>query len=416
MAQLSGHQPLLSIFLGVLALTKSTLASAVQASRYTACQTLAGEHPLAQCPKGTLFVSATDKRANFTTVQDAVRSLPNDTSAQTILVGAGRYTEQVNVTRPGPLTLLGEIAKDERRPYADIKMGDQVQNRVQLWWNSANVNLSRFSDNVFTGVLTVGPSLEATRTGHGPLVDADPSMGCSDFKAYNIDFRNEYEQWSVGPSLAYTVAHANASFYSCGFYSWQDTIFVGRLANVYMHDAIIAGQTDYIYGFGTLWIEASTLVSRSCHYVTAMKGANTTFANKYGAYISNSRFISSNATVLNGAQKCALGRPWNDAHRSVVMNSYLDAQILPQGYAPWDNQPAGNVGPNTTMAVYKTFGPGSNPAAVLAGRVTRNLTEEQWKPYSTPTKVFMTPQGVQPNVAWIDPLVLDDFDSEGDGK
>lgn len=183
-----------------------------------------------------------------------------------------------------------------------------------------------------------------------------------------------------------------------------------------MHDAIIAGQTDYIYGFGTLWVEASTLVSRSCHYVTAMKGANTTFANKYGAYISNSRFISSNATVLNGAQKCALGRPWNDAHRSVVMNSYLDAQILPQAYAPWDNQPAGNVGPNTTMAVYKTFGPGSNPAAVLAGRVTRNLTEEQWKPYSTPTKVFMTPQGVQPNVAWIDPLVLDDFDSEGDGK
>ncbi|TLD07593.1 hypothetical protein PgNI_10218 [Pyricularia grisea] len=399
------------LLLKVLALATPTLTNSVQASRYTACQALAGEHPLAECPKGTLFVSATDKRANFTTVQDAVRSLPNDTSAQAILIGAGKYTEQVNVTRPGPLMLLGEISpQDSRRPYADIQTGDQVENKVQLWWNSANTNGTRFPDNVWTGVLTVGPTLNATFTGAGPTgwpVDPETPMGCSDFKAYNIDFRNEYTEWSAGPALTYTVAYANASFYSCGFYSWQDTIFVGKLGNVYMHDTIIAGQTDYIYGFGTLWVEASTLVSRSCHYVTAMKGTNTTFANKYGAYISNSRFISNNATVLNGTQKCALGRPWNDAHRSVVMNSYLDAQILPEGYVAWAGRPAGNIGPNTTMAVYKTFGPGSNVTAMLAGGVTQNFTEDQVEPYSSPEKVFMTPQGVQPNVAWIDPLVLD---------
>jgi pectin methylesterase-like acyl-CoA thioesterase len=171
-----------------------------------------------------------------------------------------------------------------------------------------------------------------------------------------------------------------------------------------MRDAIIAGQTDYIYGFGALWVENSTLVSRSCSYVTAMKGLNTTFPNKYGAYISNSRLISNNATVLNGTGKCSLGRPWNSNHRSVFMNTYLDPQILPAGYTEWSGAVNGNIGVNTTMAVYNVYGPGNNVTAQQASNLTKIFTAAEVAPYSSPVKVFMTPQGEQPNVAWIDPL------------
>lgn len=39
------------------------------------CQLSIDASPLSGCPDGTLFVSSTDARANFTTVRDAVSSL-----------------------------------------------------------------------------------------------------------------------------------------------------------------------------------------------------------------------------------------------------------------------------------------------------------------------------------------------------
>lgn len=183
-------------------------------------------------------------------------------------------------------------------------------------------------------------------------------------------------------------------------------VYVGKLGNVYLRDAVVAGQTDFVYGFGTLWIEKSTLVSRSCGHVTAMKGTNTTFVNKYGAYISNSRLIANNQTVLEGSSKCALGRPWNPLHRSVFLRTYFDENVAPEGYQGWAGQVNENVGVNTTMALYKTYGPGNNVTAQKASPVTKIFDKRQVAPYSSPLKVFMTPQGKQPNIKWIDPLAL----------
>ncbi|EME88625.1 carbohydrate esterase family 8 protein [Pseudocercospora fijiensis CIRAD86] len=54
-------------------------------------------------------------------------------------------------------------------------------------------------------------------------------------------------------------------------------VYVGKLGNVYMFGSIVAGQTDFLYGFGTLWIEKSRLLLRSCGGgITAWKGTNTT--------------------------------------------------------------------------------------------------------------------------------------------
>src|ERR1700737_3352758 len=72
------------------------------------CQAKTYPSPLQGCPPGTIFVSNSNSFSRFKTIQSAIDSLPHDHSAQTILILAGNYTEQVNVTRPGPLTLLGE--------------------------------------------------------------------------------------------------------------------------------------------------------------------------------------------------------------------------------------------------------------------------------------------------------------------
>ena len=175
-----------------------------------------------------------------------------------------------------------------------------------------------------------------------------------------------------------------------------------------MYDSIVAGQTDFLYGFGTLFVEKSTLLSRNCGGgITAWKGTNTTFENKYGVYISDSKIIAANTTVLTEQRgKCSLGRPWNSLHRSVIMNTSLDETILPAGYTTWGGRPDGNFGKETTMATYNTYGPGNNVQAQKAGNVTLVFEKQDVKPYFRPLDVFMTPDGLQPNVDWIDPVAL----------
>ncbi len=198
----------------------------IPAQTYKQCQKRTA-NPLDGCPSGTIYVSQTDQSAEFRTIQSAISSLPNDTSRHVILIAPGIYTEQLNVTRQGPLTLLGTSDRPSRREsYADISYDSAHENDVQIYWNSANHD-AIFSDNVYTGVLTIGPNLNATLTGSGPTgfpVPDDTPFGCADFRAYNIDFRNEYTPYSNGPAHALGVSRANAGFYSCGFYSWQDTV------------------------------------------------------------------------------------------------------------------------------------------------------------------------------------------------
>lgn len=168
-----------------------------------------------------------------------------------------------------------------------------------------------------------------------------------------------------------------------------------------MKSGVVAGQTDFFYGFGTCWATSTHIALRSCGGgITAWKGTNTTFVNKYGVYIVDSQVHAANATIA--AQivgKCALGRPWNSQHRSIFSNTYLDASILPAGYIGWDTRYEPNV---TLQAEYRDFGPGYNASARAASEFDTILTSKQYEPYSTPQKVFMTPDGKAGDVGWID--------------
>lgn len=108
------------------------------------------------------------------------------------------------------------------------------------------------------------------------------------------------------------MGYSNAGFYHSGFYSYQDTVFVGKLGNAYFSSSEIAGQTDFFYGFGTAWVQSSSITLRSCGGgITAWKGTNTTFENKYGVYIVDSNVHAANSSIAAKiVGKCALGRPW----------------------------------------------------------------------------------------------------------
>ncbi|KAF5684486.1 pectinesterase [Fusarium denticulatum] len=397
-------------FIAVTLFSTATASAKGPVDTYKKCQRQT-KRATEGCPKGTLFVAKDDPRADFSSIQDAIDSLGNTTHAGHILIAPGNYSEQLNVTRRGPLHLIGASNKPWVKDlYADIDVNTTAQNDVQIWFNLANTNNGSLSDNVFTSVLTVGPNFNATLTGSGPTgfpVPVDTPFGCTDFRAYNIDFRNEFAPRSSGPAHAVGVSRANAGFYSCGFYSYQDTVYVGKLGNAYFYDNIIAGQTDFLYGFGTAWIEKSTLSLRGCGGgITAWKGTNTTFTNKYGVYIDNSQVIPVNSTIAtNYVGKCALGRPWNSQHKSIFMQSYFDAVILPAGYIEWSTSTP-RVDNYTFMATWNDHGPGYNVEAEKASNVTKVLTDAEVKPYRAPADVFQTPEGKFGHVKWIDKKAL----------
>lgn len=234
----------------LLALSSSSLALKGRG----ACQHPT-QNPLQGCPQGTLLVGPNEK---FCSIQDAVLSLPNNTDPYTILVLPGEYREQVNVTRPGPLTLLGQT----RHP------NDRSKNTVNVVWsNATGTDTTGSYDNAYTSTLTVAPTLNASLTGTGPQGDSVPPgtpFGNTNFRAYNLNFINDYLPYAAGPALALSTSYANTGFYYSRFLSYQDTVYVGKLGNSYMYECEIGGEVDFFYGFGTLWVTDSLVSLRGC--------------------------------------------------------------------------------------------------------------------------------------------------------
>ncbi|KAG9314831.1 carbohydrate esterase family 8 protein [Chiua virens] len=302
---------------------------------YLACQLqkAAGESALTGCPEGTLYVSSADSTANFSSVQDAINSLPDGANGS-ILIGEGRYYEMINVTRSGRLTLLLDPAT------ASVRGGNATQRNLVHIWNSKYAGNSGLTDEE-TATLTVFPRL-------GPV----------DFKAYNINFENLAANYSIAPALVTSITYANASFYGCAFASWQDTWYTGWAANTYAVDSIIYGQTDYIFGCGTAWFQSVTIANRDCGGgITAWRGES---GGNAGVYIADSRIIRSPdalpSTVTDG--KCYLARPWNDVSTAVFLRNHMDESISPTGFISWNLQLDTALPSTVYYAEYNTTGPG----------------------------------------------------------
>ena len=221
-----------------------TLLVGAQAQSLFACQ--ANTQPaLRGCPPGTIYVSATDPAANFKTISAAAASLPNDASAQVILIGPGTYTEKVSFRRRGPTTVLGVTSS----PTDSSK-------------NTVNVQQSTYVD--FKAAQPAGNADQTTFY----------IVSSSDFKLYNVNLENSFGLTSqLGPSAAIYVERCTFSSYNSNYRSFQDTVFVGRDARALFWSGVIEGQTDWLYGYGIARLESVTLKNRGCGGgITAWKG------------------------------------------------------------------------------------------------------------------------------------------------
>lgn len=170
----------------------------------------------------------------------------------------------------------------------------------------------------------------------------------NDFHAQNLTIRNT--AGPIGQAVAVAVTADRASFYHTRFLGNQDTLYVsGENTHQYFKDCYIEGTTDFIFGNATAVFENCEIKSLSNSFVTA---ASTVEDNKFGLVFLNCRL-----TAKEGVDSVYLGRPWRTFAKTVFINSYFGAHILPEGWDDWNNADARQ---QSFYAEFNNHGPGAN--------------------------------------------------------
>ncbi|KAI5326310.1 hypothetical protein L3X38_035384 [Prunus dulcis] len=269
---------------------------------------------------------------NFTTVQQAIDSIPSNNSQWTrIHINHAIYVEKVVVPKEKPYIIL----EGDLDHYPVIEFGD--------------------GGNVVTS-----PTF---------IAHAD------NFIAKNIIFKNTYDRIDFmadvnGRPTTWAVAAAidgdKQSFYQCSFLSVQDTLSDAR-GRHYFYECTIKGAIDFIFGSGQSLYEKCQIVSVTD--VIGFPGYIT--ANGRGGPDDPAGFVFKDCHV-SGTGPINLGRAYGNHSRVLFSGTYMGNIITPQGWmAAW------NTG-NEDLISYSEANC-SGPGADLSQRVTweKKLSDEE---------------------------------------
>ncbi|KAG6872242.1 hypothetical protein C0995_011664 [Termitomyces sp. Mi166 len=264
-------------------------------------------------PAGAIVVRAgTSSSGEFSTVAAAVASLPNDDSTQSIFIYPGVYTEQVDITRPGPLT--------------------------------------SFSDNQVTIEAGVDASSAGSDDASGTL-----RIHKNDFKMYNVNIKNTF-----GPgvqAIAISQYGSRVGLYACGFYGYQDTLYANEGTQVYLQN-YIEGAVDFIFGrHGLAFFGGNTIAVAGPGCITA----NGRITDDDGSYVfENNEIILASDAVDDTAGKVFFGRPWGAFAKVIFKHTTVNAPLNNTLWSIWN--PGDERISNVTLADYESSGPGVQDA------------------------------------------------------
>ncbi|XP_022987754.1 probable pectinesterase 53 isoform X1 [Cucurbita maxima] len=286
----------------------------------------------------TLHVAKNPAVGDFTSIQDAVDSLPSINLVRVVIkVHEGVYTEKVNIP---PL-----------KSFITIE-GAGADKTIVQWGDTAQ---------------TPGPKGQPM----GTYNSATFAVNSPYFIAKNITFKNTTPVPAPGAigkqAVAFRISADTAAFYGCRFLGAQDTLY-DHLGRHYYKDCYIEGSVDFIFGNGLSLFEG-------CHVHAIAQNAGALTAQGRSSLLEDTGFSFVNCKVT-GSGALYLGRAWGPFSRVVFAYTYMDNIILPKGWYNWGD-------PSREMTVfygqYKCTGEGAS----FAGRVSwsRELTDEEAKPF-----------------------------------
>lgn len=257
-------------------------------------------------------VVAKDGSGNYKTITEAINAAPSKSTGRYIIrVKAGIYAERVKVSKDG-IMLVG-----------DGKDVTVVTGRI------SGVTLKSISNFIATG---------------------------KGFIARDMGFEN-----TAGPTnhqaIALLVGSDHSALYRCSIKGYQDTLYAYTQRQFY-RECDIYGSVDFIFG-------NAAAVFQSCNILVRKGIGGRNFITAQGRIDPNQNtgfsihMCKVTAADHRKSDPTYLGRPWKPYSRTVVMQSYLDNIIAPQGWYPW----SGNFALKTLYyGEYMNSGPGAGTA------------------------------------------------------
>ncbi|XVE89616.1 hypothetical protein DITRI_Ditri20bG0010200 [Diplodiscus trichospermus] len=280
------------------------------------------------------IVVAQDGSGNFTTITDAISHIPlNANKTFVIYIKEGIYKENLEFGyKMTNVALIGD-GKEKTRITGSLNNADGV------------------------------PTFRTTTV----AVNGD------NFFAKNIGFEN-----SAGAAKFQAVALMVISdfsvFYNCSMAGYQDTLYVHSKRQFY-RDCTVSGTIDFVFGDAAAVFQNCTfLVRKPLNGQQAIVTAQgrTDVRQPTAIVIQNCTFTADPELLpVKDKFPTYLGRPWGNFSRTIIMESYLDDIIKPEGWTVWD----GPWGLNSCFySEFNNHGPGSNKTGRVTWRGIKKLT------------------------------------------
>ncbi|KAJ5768736.1 Pectinesterase catalytic [Penicillium odoratum] len=285
-------------------------------------------------PTGAILVSVSAKiDKSYSSLTEALKSLPSDGSLQVIFIYEGTYHEQVpTIDRDGPIKIIGYTEGSPGQSYAD---------------------------NEVTIIFSSGKSAPSDTSISSGADTATVSTTSANIAFYNINIINSENLDGAETgyiAVAASVSGSHNAFYACSFIDWQDTLLTsGAAAFQYYESSYVEGAVDLISGSSTAYFKGCTLGAKlKGGAFTAQSRPSTTA----GGYIFDQCLFGA-ATNATGdlTNSVYLGRPRSEYALVVVKFSQLTGAINPSGWTVWSS-----TDPRTDeimFAEYKNTGPGN---------------------------------------------------------
>lgn len=271
------------------------------------------------------FVVATDGSGTHRSVQAALDALPpRDAGARRhyVHVKPGTYREVICARDKAPFTLFGTVGD----PSAALIVEGRYNGLPKRVGEAAN---------------PCEPNLAATT--HGTAGSASVAIFSDDVQLAHLTIANDATEPRAGASLPSQGAQAVAlmtrgdriQLEDMRLFSHQDTFYVrvpalDAAARIYVHESLIAGDVDFVFGDATLVLDRCVLFSRADRRGAESTGIvlapSTMPAQPRGFLVVRSRFVG-DAALRDGT--VALGRAWD---RGVAPGTW-QAGVSPNGQA-----------------------------------------------------------------------------------
>lgn len=195
------------------------------------------------------------------------------------------------------------------------------------------------------------------------------------FVAKNIGFEN-----SAGAikhqAVALRVSSDYAVFYNCSMDGYQDTLYTHAKRQFY-RDCTISGTIDFVFGDAPAVFQNCTFLVRK----PLINQQNIVTAQGRKQRRQPTAIVIQNSTITAHPElyaerlifKTYLGRPWKEFSRTIIMESFIDDLIQPDGWLPW----MGSFGLKTCWYTeFNNYGPGANKKARVTWNGIKNITRQ----------------------------------------